>query len=197
MALKAEPEADRFDRELTLSHLSGIKPVEAPENKRMDRAPLKRVELHAHTQMSEMDAFTHVDEYVERAAAWGHKAVAITDHGVVQSFPEAFHKWQSLKKKGKDIKIIYGCEGYLVDDQPGMTTADILQAPTYHIIILAKNETGRVNLYRLVSESHLNYFRRRPRIPRSLSGRREDRARPACRLRHPGSLDLRPQDGCR
>ena len=168
VSLKAEPEEDRFDHELALNHVSGIKAGEAPENARMDHAPLKRVELHAHTQMSEMDAFTHVDEYIERAAAWGHKAVAITDHGVVQSFPEAFHKWQSLQKKGKDIKIIYGCEGYLVDDAPGMTKADILQAPTYHIIILAKNETGRVNLYRLVSESHLNYFRRRPRIPRSL-----------------------------
>ncbi len=169
VTLKAEPEADRFDHELTLSHLSGIKPAEAPEkNVRMDRAPVKRIELHAHTQMSEMDAFTHVDQYIERAAAWGHKAVAVTDHGVVQAFPDAFHKWQSLRKKGKDIKIIYGCEGYLVDDRPGMTAEEILQAPTYHIILLAKNETGRVNLYRLVSESHLNYFRRRPRIPRSL-----------------------------
>ena len=169
VALKAEPEADRYDHELTLSHVSGIRPAEAAEKKeRKDQAPLKRVELHAHTQMSEMDAFTHVDEYIERAAEWGHKAVAVTEHGVVQSFPDAFHKWQSLRKKGKDIKIIYGCEGYLVDDKPGMTKEEILQAPTYHIIILAKNETGRVNLYRLVSESHLNYFRRRPRIPRSL-----------------------------
>ena len=169
VALKAEPEADRYDHELTLSHVSGIRPAEAAEKKeRKDQAPVKRVELHAHTQMSEMDAFTHVDEYIERAAEWGHKAVAVTDHGVVQSFPDAFHKWQSLRKKGKDIKILYGCEGYLVDDAPGMSKEEILQAPTYHIIILAKNETGRVNLYRLVSESHLNYFRRRPRIPRSL-----------------------------
>ena len=166
--LQAVAAMDKFDREIALSAISGIKPEEAQEVKRMDQAPLKRVELHAHTQMSEMDAVTHTDEFVKRAAAWGHSAVAITDHGVVQSFPEAFHTAEALKKKGKDIKILYGCEGYLVDDDGGMDEEEIKKAKTYHIIILAKNETGRVNLYRLVSESHLKYFQRRPRIPRSL-----------------------------
>ncbi|MBQ6075109.1 MAG: PolC-type DNA polymerase III [Lachnospiraceae bacterium] len=159
---------DQYDGEVVLSSVSGIKPDQNMKMTRTDTAPLKRVELHAHTQMSEMDGLTHTDEFVKRAAAWGHKAVAITDHGVVQSFPDAMHTADALRQKGKDIRIIYGCEGYLVDDEPGMTAEDIKKAPSYHIILLAKNDTGRINLYRLVSESHLHYFNKRPRIPRSL-----------------------------
>ncbi|MBQ4425389.1 MAG: PolC-type DNA polymerase III [Lachnospiraceae bacterium] len=165
---------DRFDREVAISAVSGILPAGSDRHQRLDTAPVKRVELHAHTQMSEMDAVMHTDKYIERAASWGHPAVAITDHGVVQSFPAAYHKWQDLKGKGKDIKIIYGCEGYLVDDKPGMTREEILRAKTYHIILLAANETGRVNLYRLVSESHLKYFQRRPRMLRSLIAQYRD-----------------------
>ncbi len=167
--LKGVAAMDKFDREITISAVSGLKKTEGDTHVREDRAPVKRVELHAHTQMSEMDAVTHTEDLIRRAAAWGHRAVAITDHGVVQSFTDAFHLLQDpkLNLKGK-IKIIYGCEGYLVDDRPGMTKEEILQAKTYHIVLLAANDTGRVNLYRLVSESHLNYFRRRPRIPRSL-----------------------------
>ena len=168
LRLRAVALFDQYDGEVVLSSVSGIKPDQNMKMIRTDKAPVKRVELHAHTQMSEMDGLTHTDEFVKRAAAWGHKAVAITDHGVVQSFPDAMHTAEGLKKKGKDIKIIYGCEGYLVDDTPGMTAEEIKKAPSYHIIILAKSDVGRVNLYRLVSESHLHYFQRRPRIPRSL-----------------------------
>ena len=76
-----------------------------------DDAPEKRVELHMHTNMSAMDGMTTAKKLVERAIKWGHRAVAITDHGVVQAFPEA-----AAAAKGSDIKIIYGMEGYFVDD---------------------------------------------------------------------------------
>ncbi|MBR6700977.1 MAG: PolC-type DNA polymerase III [Firmicutes bacterium] len=84
---------------------------EADFKKRMDTAPEKRIELHAHTNMSKMDGLVTPKELVARAAEWGHEAVAITDHGVVQSFPDAMN---AGKKKG--IKILYGMEGYLVND---------------------------------------------------------------------------------
>ena len=133
--LKGVAAMDRFDREIAISAVSGIMKEEGTVHERTDKAPEKRVELHAHTQMSEMDAVTHTDELVKRAAAWGHEAVAITDHGVVQSFPDAMHAAEACAKKGKPIKILYGCEGYLVDDKPGMSPDDIKKAPTYHIII--------------------------------------------------------------
>ena len=83
------------------------------KEKRMDEAPEgeKRVELHLHTQSSTMDALTKVSEVIETAAKWGHKALAITDHGVVHSLPEAM---KAAKKN--NIKVIFGCEGYLVSD---------------------------------------------------------------------------------
>lgn len=154
---------DKFDKELTIGSVKGIKPVEGSGSGRMDTSPVKRVELHCHTKMSDMDGVSDAKAIVKQAIRWGHKAIAITDHGVVQAFPEAMHAAEKT-----DIKIIYGCEGYLVDDHPGDTTEDICKAKTYHIIILAQNDIGRINLYRLVSEAHLTYFQRRPRIPRSL-----------------------------
>lgn len=163
--LKGVASLDRFEHEVAISAVSGLTAAEGDARERTDRSPRKRVELHCHTQMSEMDAVTHTRDLLLTAARWGHPAIAITDHGVVQSFPEAM---QVAKKIGGGFKVIYGCEGYLVDDDAGLSDEQILVAPTYHIILLAATDEGRVNLYRLVSESHLNYFRRRPRIPRSL-----------------------------
>lgn len=129
---------------------------------RQDSAEEKRVELHAHTQMSAMDGLSNTREFVETAIRWGHPAVAITDHGVVQAFPEA------ASAAGDDIKVIYGVEGYIFDDKNGSVPYNNKNTKTYHIIILAKNRTGLVNLYRLVSWSHIDYFYKRPRIPKSL-----------------------------
>ncbi|NLY51446.1 MAG: PolC-type DNA polymerase III [Firmicutes bacterium] len=147
---------DRYTQELTM--LPNDIEIQEPlaEFVRRDEAPEKRVELHLHTKMSAMDGTVDVGEIIQLAASWGHKAVAITDHGVVQAFPEAYF---AGKKAG--IKIIYGMEGYLIDgDDP--------RAPSYHIVLLARNQQGLHNLYRLVSLSHLKYFYRRPRLPRRL-----------------------------
>ena len=97
-----------FDKEDVLQPVA-IQQAEKPQ--RQDTAPEKRVELHLHTNMSNMDALTDTAKAVELAARWGHKAIAITDHGVVQNFPTAMKA-----AKGKDIKILYGCEAYFVND---------------------------------------------------------------------------------
>ncbi|NMB02669.1 MAG: PolC-type DNA polymerase III [Firmicutes bacterium] len=143
-----------FDNQLSLM-VQGLSLVQAPPSL-TDDATTKRVELHLHTKMSGLDGTIDVDQVVKLAASLGHEAVAITDHGVIQAFPDA-HK--AGKKHG--VKIIYGVEGYLVDN------AETKERP-FHIVILAKNQVGLKNLYRLISFSHLDYFYRSPRIPRKL-----------------------------
>ena len=128
---------------------------------RVDNAPEKRVELHLHTQMSSMDGMNDVKDLVRLAAQLGHKAMAVTDHGVVQAFPDAF---SAGEKYG--VKIIYGTEAYIIDD--GEPEINLHGRKSYHCIILAKNMTGLKNLYRLVTESQLRYYHRRPRIPKRL-----------------------------
>ncbi|MBQ9030299.1 MAG: PolC-type DNA polymerase III [Parasporobacterium sp.] len=196
-------EYDNFEGEFLITRILGIKETDLVRETRKDLSPEKRVELHLHTRYSDMDALTNVEAVIDRAVSWGHRAMAITDHGVVQGFPDAFHKMQDLKGKNPDLdfKILYGVEGYLVDDSqnpivkgeeeielirtssiedetPSLPDPDMLEAIAkvkkskyYHVVILAKNETGRRNLYRLVSLSHVNYFQRRPRIPKSLLAR--------------------------
>lgn len=152
---------DRFDNAVTIMADS----IELTENiRREDTYPQKRVELHCHTKMSAMDGMNEADNIVKTAEKWGHRAVAITDHGVVQAFPEASHA-------AGDIKVLYGCEGYLVDDTGLISedgTIDYKSRKTNHIIIFARNRQGLLNLYKLVSLSHLKYFYKRPRIPRSV-----------------------------
>ncbi|WP_343343268.1 PolC-type DNA polymerase III [Terrisporobacter petrolearius] len=107
--IKGDVLYDTYQREITMT-ISGIRQEEKP--KRKDTCEKgKRVELHAHTQMSSMDALCPTKKLVKQAADWGHKAIAITDHGVVQAFPEAMDAG-----KANNIKILYGVEGYLVED---------------------------------------------------------------------------------
>ena len=93
----------------------GLMEASAPVE-RCDAAPEKRVELHVHTKMSAMDAICDVEALVATAAGFGHAAVAITDHGVVQAFPDAFNAFEKARKAGNPLKLIFGIEGYLVDD---------------------------------------------------------------------------------
>ncbi len=102
-----------FERDVVLSP-SAV--VEAKRKTRQDAGEQKRVELHLHTCMSAMDGLTDTAAAVQTAARWGHKAIAITDHGVAQSFPDAMHAQQKLRDKGQEIKIIYGVEAYCVNN---------------------------------------------------------------------------------
>lgn len=152
--VRGSVQQDRFSQELTVM-ASDI--TLAEKETRQDKCEKKRVELHLHTKMSSLDGLTNIDSAIKRAAFWGHQAIAITDHGVVQAFPEAYEQG----KKNK-IKIIYGVEGYIFDLKDNSQEKE----KTYHIIILVKNQQGMENLYRLISLSHLDYFYRKPRIPR-------------------------------
>jgi len=109
LKIKGFAQVDKYAKELQVS-IKDVNIIDHPP--RMDNAESKRVELHLHTKMSTMDAMTTAEDLVKQAIKWGHKAIAITDHGDVQAFPEAYH----ASNWGKDIKILYGVECYLVDD---------------------------------------------------------------------------------
>ena len=115
LKIKGVTTIDKFDGELTIGSVTGIRKISDFTESRMDTAPEKRVELHCHTKMSDMDGVSEVVDILKRAHEWGHKAIAITDHGVVQAFPIANHFIEGLDKDDP-FKVIYGVEGYLVDD---------------------------------------------------------------------------------
>ncbi len=146
---------DKFSMDLVLMARDVVR---VPVAGRVDKATEKRVELHCHTQMSRMDGLSNIGALVKRAAQWGHPALAITDHGVVQAFPEA-----KAAAKKNNIRLILGLEGYLVEDFKKEKGLEI-----YHIILLVKNKTGLKNLYKLVSKSHCEFFYKKPLIPRAL-----------------------------
>ena len=112
LKIKGVTTIDKFDSELTIGSIVGMKKIPDFTSTRMDTSPEKRVELHCHTKMSDMDGVSEVRDIIKRAKKWGHKAIAITDHGDVQSFPDANH----AVSPEDDFKVIYGVEAYLVDD---------------------------------------------------------------------------------
>ncbi len=163
-------EADYYPNEMEIT--GRVKKMQLTKEPVMaDTAPEKRVELHAHTQMSAMDALMSVKQYLRTAAAWGHPAAAITDHGVVHSYPEAYQIVND-RKSPLALKLILGMEGYLMEQNIKIDREDkdgekFTEKP-FHMVLLVKNSAGLRNLYRLVSLSHLEHFYKKPNIPREL-----------------------------
>ena len=122
LKIKGIAALDKYDQEISISNVWGIRKSSDTREVRNDLALNKRVELHCHTKMSDMDGVSKVGDIIKQAVRWGHKGIAITDHGVVQAFTDAYHVIQdmqsSYKKQGRkfDFKVIYGVEAYLVDD---------------------------------------------------------------------------------
>lgn len=154
------------------------------KEEKMDNAAEKRVELHLHTSFSEMDGITAPKKLVARAAKWGHRAIAVTDHGIVQALPEAY-----AAAKANGIKLILGMEGYLVDDEkyPDFMNMKKKEFQRHHIILLVKEDNsldksvppeerkyGRKNLYEMISYSNVKTFKARPLIPKSLLAQKRD-----------------------
>ncbi|MCR4657434.1 MAG: PolC-type DNA polymerase III [Lachnospiraceae bacterium] len=131
ITLCGESDLDNRTGEYCIRRVYGIMKahMDGKGNERFDDALDKRVELHCHTKMSDMDGVSDVKDIIWRAADWGHKALAITDHGVVQAFTDAYHIMGDVSKKYPDFKLIYGMEGYLVDD-----TAEICTEPKDHTV---------------------------------------------------------------
>lgn len=183
---------DQFSGEYLIrpNNIEAVKKIE-----KMDNAPEKRVELHLHTSFSDMDGITPPKKLIARAAKWGHKAIAVTDHGVVQALPEAY-----ACAKANGIKLILGMEGYVVDDSvfPDFMEMKRNEFRRHHIILLVKADNsmpmrldenwrpvmdepedgiihrGRKNLYELISHSNVKTFKGRPLIPKSLLAEKRD-----------------------
>ena len=135
--MKAVAMMDQFEHDIALGSVSGIRTIPDFTEKRMDHSPVKRVELHCHTTMSDMDGVTDVKKLLKTAMGWGHQAMAITDHGVVQAFPDANHCVE-----GKDFKVIYGMEGYLVDDIKNIVTDSRGQSLDSTFVVFDIETTG-------------------------------------------------------
>ncbi len=148
---------DKFDNELTIGSIGGIKKIPDFTTSRSDNSIRKRVELHCHTKMSDMDGVSEAKDIVKRAYQWGHPAIAITDHGVVQSFPDANHVWEDLwraekakrKESGEAVpdkqdffKVIYGMEAYLVDDLHEIATGRKNQGLDGSFVVFDIETTG-------------------------------------------------------
>lgn len=161
LLIRGEVSYDKYDNEINIRpyDIAAIK-----ISQRQDKAEgEKRVELHLHTNFSTLDGICEAGKLVERAYSWGHKAMAITDHGVVQAYPDAASALKKIQKSGGNFKILYGVEAYYIDDRNGLQ--DFKKVPRYHFIILTKNLVGLKNLYRLISAAHTEYFYRRPLTP--------------------------------
>ncbi|MGL4484003.1 MAG: PHP domain-containing protein, partial [Anaerovoracaceae bacterium] len=155
--IRGDLEWDDFSKENIIQG-KAIEVIQLPE--REDTAEEKRVELHLHTKMSAMDGLVNPEDAVKTAIKWGHAAIAITDHGGVQTFP-TLH--DTVKKAKNKIKVIYGVEAYLIE-----AASEGNKEKPKHIILLAKNREGIKNLYKIVSISHTEHFYKKPRIPKEI-----------------------------
>ena len=145
--VKGVTTVDRFDNDLIINSVSGIMKTGDFTVKRMDTSPVKRVELHCHTKLSDMDGVADAKDLIARAKEWGHTALAITDHGVVQGFTEAWHALQKLEgkfgfKEMFDFKMIYGVEAYLVDDLKTVVTNSKNQSLDDEYVVFDIETTG-------------------------------------------------------
>ncbi|MBQ9322319.1 MAG: PolC-type DNA polymerase III, partial [Eubacterium sp.] len=163
--IKGRAQEDSFDHELTIMSVSGIRRSVSFRKVRQDNSPVKRVELHCHSKMSDMDGVTDAAALVKRAWKWGHSAIALTDHGGVQAFPEANHamediyrayrsEWQKahpeatndeLKKISAPFKVIYGMEAYLIDDLKGIAVNSRGQKLQESYVVFDIETTGLSN----------------------------------------------------
>ena len=159
---------DSWSRDFVVE-VRALASIQKYEEKDTHEGP-KRVELHCHTNMSAKDAVSSAGDIINRAYKWGHKAVAITDHGVVQAYPAIAEAVSKIRKNGGEFKAIYGVENYFIDDTrhnlQGLTSKEIAKLRN-HQILLVKDLVGLKNLYQLISDSHLNHFHGRPVIMRS------------------------------
>ncbi len=136
---------DPFDKELMIKSVFGIKKIPSFKTVRVDNSPEKRVELHCHTKMSDMDAVSSATSIIKQAYNFGMKALAITDHGVVQAFPEAHHVFGGKGgiPKDADFKVIYGMEGYLVDDMKNLVSGPLEGTIQDEIVSFSLVTTGQ------------------------------------------------------
>ena len=142
--IKGRKQQDKFNNNEEIIFVSSIERIEPKLKSRSDKAEKKRVELHAHTKMSDMDSVAEVKDIVKRAIKWGHKALAITDHGVVHAFPFAHHAAHDLDK---DFKVILGVEGYIVDDEAKMVSKPKKIAIEQEIYVVFDLETTGFDPY--------------------------------------------------
>ncbi|MDO4975902.1 MAG: PolC-type DNA polymerase III [Eubacteriales bacterium] len=141
--MKGTPNHDFRSHELVLSSIRGIKAVPDLRTKRMDKSMDKRVELHLHTVMSDNDSVVDIKKVIQTAKEWGHKALAITDHGVLQAFPIANH----CISKEEEFKIIYGVEGYFVDDMKSLVVNSKGQSLRDSYVVFDIETTGFSEVY--------------------------------------------------